>query len=41
MPKRFVAAGCDTVGGMGYSLRSFPKDETMKRKWTSAVKRQS
>ena len=40
MPKRCVAAGCDTVGGKGYSLHSFPKDETMRRKWTSAVKRQ-
>ena len=40
MPKHCVAAGYDTVGGMGYSLHSFQKDETMRRKWTSAVKRQ-
>ena len=40
MPRRCVAAGCDTVSGMGYSLHSFPKDETTRRKWTSAVKRQ-
>ena len=39
MPRRCVAAGCDTISGMGYSLHSFPKDDTM-RKWTSAVKRQ-
>ena len=37
MPKCCVAAGCDTVGSMGYSLHSFPKDETMRM---SAVKRQ-
>ena len=40
MPRCCVAAGCDTVSGMGYSLHSFPKDETTRRKWTSAVKRQ-
>ena len=40
MPRRCVAAGCDTVSGMGYSLHSFPKDETTRRKWRSAVKRQ-
>ena len=40
MPRRCVAAGCDTVSGMGYSLHSFPKDDTMRKKWTSAVKRQ-
>ena len=28
MPRRFIAAGCDTVSGMGYSLHSFPKDDT-------------
>ena len=40
MPRCCVAAGCNTVSGMGYNLHSFPKDETMRRKWTSAVKRQ-
>ena len=40
MPRCCVAAECDTVSGMGYSLHSFPKDETTRRKWTSAVKRQ-
>ena len=40
MPRRCIAAGCDTTSGMGYSLHSFPKDETLRRKWISAVKRQ-
>ena len=40
MPRHCVAAGCDTISCMGYSLHSFPKDNTMRRKWTSAVKRQ-
>ena len=40
MPRRCIAAGCNTSSGMGYSLHSFPKDETLRRKWISAVKRQ-
>ena len=40
MPRRCIAAGCNTTSGMGYSLHSFPKDETLRRKWISAVKRQ-
>ena len=40
MPRRCVAAGCDTTSGMGYSLHSFPKDETVRKRWISAVKRQ-
>ena len=39
MPRHCVAAGCNTVSGMGYSLHSFPKDETLKRKWIGAMKR--
>ena len=37
MPKHYVAVGCDTIG---YNLHFFPKDETMRRKLVSAVKRQ-
>ena len=40
MPRCCVAAEYDTVSGMGYSLHSFPKDKTTRRKWTSTVKRQ-
>ena len=40
MPRHCVAAGCDTTSGMGYSLHSFPKDETVRKRWISAVKRQ-
>ena len=40
MPRRCVAAGCNTTSRMGCSLHSFPKDETLRRKWISAVKRQ-
>ena len=40
MPRRCVAAGCNTTSGMGYSLHSFTKDETLRRKWVSAVKLQ-
>ena len=40
MPRRCVSAGCDTISGMGYCLDSFQKDNTVIRKWTSAVKRQ-
>ena len=39
MPRRCVAADCKTTSGMGYSLHSFPTDENMRRRWTSAVKR--
>ena len=40
MPRCCVAAGCNTTSSMGYSLHSFPKDETLRRKWVSAVKLQ-
>ena len=40
MPRRCVAAGCDSVSGKGYSFHEFPKDETMRRRWVNAVKRQ-
>ena len=38
MPRRCVAAGCNTTSGMGYSLHSFPKDETVRKRWISAIK---
>ena len=41
MPRCYIAAGCDTVRGMDYSIHIFPKGDTMRRMWTSAVKRQS
>ena len=40
MPRHCEAAGCDTVSSMGYSLHSFPKGKTKRRKCRSAVKRQ-
>ena len=38
MPRRCIAAGCDSVGGKGCSLHKFPQDEAIKRKWIKAVK---
>ena len=32
MPRRCIAAGCDSVGGKGCSLHKFPQDEAIKRK---------
>lgn len=40
MPRRCVAAGCDTKNSEGYSLHTFPKDRDLREKWTRAVKRQ-
>ena len=40
MPRHYVAAGCDIVSSVGYSLHSFPNVKTIRRKWTSVVKRQ-
>ena len=40
MPKRCVAAGCDTKSGMGYRLHGFPQDEPLQKKWVQEVKRQ-
>ena len=39
MPRRCVVAGCSTIGGEGYSLHEFPRDKTIRTKWTQAVKR--
>ena len=38
MPRRCVAAGCNTSSGEGYSLHAFPRDEDLRKKWTRAVK---
>ena len=40
MPRRYVAAGCNTVSGDGYSLHAFPRDQDLRTKWIRAVKRQ-
>lgn len=40
MPRRCIAAGCNTVSGEGYSLHEFPCDDAMRSKWTRAVKLQ-
>ena len=40
MPRRCVAAGCDTKSGMGHSLHGFPQNEELRKKWIRAVKRQ-
>ena len=39
MPKRCVAFGCSSTNSDGASLFSFPKDETLKQKWTKNVQR--
>ena len=39
MPQRnCVVADGKTTAGMGYSLQKFLKDESLKRRWISAVK---
>ena len=38
MPRRCVAAGCNTSSGEGYSLHAFPRDKDLRKKWTKAVK---
>ena len=40
MLRRYIAAGCDSVGGKGCSLHKFPQDEAIKRKWIKDVKQQ-
>ena len=40
MPRRCIAAGCNTVSGDGYSLHAFPRDQDLRAKWIRAVKRQ-
>ena len=40
MPRRCIAAGCDSVGGKGSSLHKFPKDEALRKKWIKAIKEQ-
>ena len=38
MPRRCVAAGCNTASGQGYSLHEFPRDDSVRSKWARAVK---
>jgi len=42
MPKvrECIAAYCGTTTGMGYSMHKFPDDESLRRRWISAVKLQ-
>ena len=40
MPRRCIAAGCNTVSGEGYSLHEFPREDAIRSKWTRAVKLQ-
>ena len=40
MPRRCVAAGCNTLGGEGYSLHAFPREQNLRAKWIRAVQRQ-
>ena len=39
MPKHYVAAGCSTTSGEGYSVHEFPRNEALRAKWAQAVKR--
>jgi hypothetical protein len=38
MPQACVAAGCSRTKSDGVSLHSFPKDEALRKKWTTAVR---
>ena len=40
MPRRCIAASCDSVGGKGCSIHKFPQDEAIRKKWIKAVKQQ-
>ena len=40
MPRRCVAAGCDTKNSEGYSLHTFSQDRDLREKLTRAVKQQ-
>ena len=40
MPRRCVAAGCDSMGGKDCSLHKFPKNEAIRKKCIRAVKEQ-
>ena len=39
MPKRCVAYGCGNTNKDGVSLFTFPRDVSLKKKWTDQVKR--
>ena len=38
MPRRCVAAGCNTKSGEGYSLHGFPREQDLHAKWVRTVK---
>ena len=38
MLKRCIATRCSTSSGEGYSLHAFPRDESIRKKWITAVK---
>ena len=40
MPRQCIAAGCDGVGGKGYSLHQFLKDAVIRKKWIRDIKKQ-
>ena len=40
MPRRCIAAGCNTKDSEGYSLHTFPRNKELRDKWIRAVKRQ-
>ena len=40
MPRRYIAAGCNTKDSEGYSLHTFPRNKELRDKWIRAVKRQ-
>ena len=40
MPRRCVAAGCSTSSDEGPSLHTFPRDESVHKRWIRAVKQQ-
>ena len=40
MPRRYIAAGCNTKDSEGFSLHTFPCNKELREKWIRAVKRQ-
>ena len=37
MPRRCIAAGCDTKSEMRYSLHSFSQNKELQKRWVRAV----
>ena len=40
MPRCCIAASCDSISRKGHSFHKFPEDETLQKRWVSAVKQQ-